>query len=171
MILTVHSDASYLSRSRARPVTGGIGFLGADNPPLYAISSILDVIVVSAAEAEYGSLFVNGQHAEWTRTILIALGHPQAATEIKCDNKCAVGLATDTLKIKRSKSIDMRFHWIRDRIRQQHFAVTWEPGASNRADFFTKALPTHVHQARMPTIVDIPQHHRTHKHSHHTRHT
>ena len=91
--------------------------------------------------------------------------------EIKCDNKCAVGLATDTLKIKRPKSIDMRFHWIRDRIRQQHFAVAWEPGASNRADFFTKVLPTHVHQTRMLTIVDIPQHRRTHKQSNLTRQT
>ena len=156
MLLSVHSDASYLSRSRSRSVAGGIGFLGNDNPPLFAISSILDVVVASAAESEYGSLFVNAQHAEWTRTILTALGHPQLATVITCDNKCAVGLANDTLKIKRSKSIDMRFHWIRDRIRQGHFVVVWAPGADNRADFFTKALPTHAHQAHMPSLVVTP---------------
>ena len=90
------------------------------------------------------------------RTILTALGHPQLATVITCDNKCAVGLANDTLKIKRSKSIDMRFHWIRDRIRQGHFVVVWAPGADNRADFFTKALPTHAHQAHMPSLVVTP---------------
>ena len=156
MILTVHSDASYLSRSRSRSVIGGIGYLGPQNAAIFATSSILDVIVASAAEAEYAALFNNGQHAVWTRTILTALGHHQPATLIVCDNKCAVGLANDTLQIKRSKSIDMRFHWIRDRIRQGHFAVKWEEGAKNRADFFTKALPGHVHQARMPSIVYTP---------------
>jgi hypothetical protein len=156
MILTVHSDASYLSRSRSRSVVGGIGYLGPDNGAIFTISTILDVIVASAAEAEYGALFVIAQHAEWTRTILAALGHPQPATTIISDNKCAVGLANDTLKIKRSKSIDMRFHWLRDRISQGHFKTSWEPGSSNRADFFTKALPCHVHQARMAQLVNTP---------------
>ena len=156
MLLEVHSDASYLSRSRSRSVVGGNAFLGTDNPPLLATSRVLDVIVASAAEAEYGSVFVNAQNAVWLRILLNAFGHPQPATPIKCDNKCAVGLSNDTLKIKRSKSIDMRFHWIRDRIRQGQFTVTWEPGDTNRADFFTKALPTHVHQARLRALVVCP---------------
>ena len=50
-----------------------------------------------------------------------------------------------SVKMKRSKSIDMRFHWIRDRIKQGHFVVTWIKGANNLADFFTKALPVNVH--------------------------
>jgi hypothetical protein len=156
MQLTVHSDASYLSRSSGRSVVGSIGYLGDHNAAIFAISSVLDVVVASAAEAEYAALFTSAQHAEWTRTILAALGHPQSATNLVCDNKCAVGLANDTLQIKRSKSIDMRFHWIRDRISQGHFTVTWAEGANNRADFFTKALPGHVHQARMITLVSTP---------------
>ncbi len=52
-----------------------------------------------------------------------------------------VGLANDSLKIKRSKSIDMRFHWVHDRIKQGQFKVQWMKGIDNLADFFTKALP------------------------------
>ncbi len=88
---------------------------------------------------------MNAQQGVWLRTILEALGYAQPATRILCDNQCAVvGLATNTVKKARSsKSIDMRFHWIRDRIRQGHFQVSWIKGATNLADFFTKALHAH----------------------------
>ena len=62
-------------------------------------------------------------------------GYPQSPTNILCDNACAVGLATSTVKQRRSKSIDMRFHWIRDRIEQNQFTVNWRKGALNLADF------------------------------------
>ena len=83
---------------------------------VYAMSSIIDVIVASAGEAEYGTTFLNAQQGVHLWNITIAMGHPQGVTPILCDNLFAIGLATDTIKQKRSKSIDMRFHWIRDRI-------------------------------------------------------
>ena len=73
------------------------------------------------------------------------------------DNGCTVGLANDTLKIKRSKSIDMRFHWVRDRIRQGLLKVKWQKGANNLADFFTKALPVQEHQELMHKLVHVPR--------------
>jgi hypothetical protein len=64
-----------------------------------------------------------------------------------------VGIATDTVKPKRTKSIDMRFHWLRDRVRQGQFRLVWRKGIYNLADFFTKALPVHIHQQLMPLLV------------------
>ena len=52
------------------------------------------------------------------------------------DNNTASGIATDAVKQKRSKAIDMRFYWIRDRVRQGQFQVYWRKGATNRADYF-----------------------------------
>ena len=161
MILEVQTDASYLSRSRARSVAGCVGYLGKrddvrPNAPIFSISTIIDVVVASAAEAEYAAVFIGAQHAEGSRAILAALGHPQSATLLLCDNQCAVGLATDTVKVKRSKSIDMRFHWVRCRVRQNHFRVQWIAGAHNLADFFTKALPVGQHQLCMKQLVDVP---------------
>jgi hypothetical protein len=54
------------------------------------------------------------KHAAGLRTILADLGYPQPPTTILCDNTTAIGLANDNIKMKRSKAIDMRFHWIRD---------------------------------------------------------
>jgi hypothetical protein len=96
---------------------------------------------------------MNAQQGAWLRTVLEALGYAQPATRILCDNQCAVGLATNTVKARSSKSIDIRFHWIRDRIRQGQFQVSWIKGATNLADFFTKALPAHRHRELKPLLV------------------
>ena len=162
MILEVQSDASYLSRSKARSVAGGLAYLGSGGSPsspngaVFAHCSVLDVVVASAGEAEYGAAFTLAQRAEWARTVLAALGHPQPSTKLYTDNRCAVGLANDTVKIRRSKTIDMRFHWVRDRVRQGHFSVHWTAGANILADFFTKAQPVHRHQHLMHQLVHVP---------------
>ena len=159
MILHSQSDASYLTRSHARSVVGGYHFLGDVNEPtrtngaILAVCSIIPVVVGSAAEAEYAGVFVNGQEAFHLRNILSDMGYPQPPTTIFCDNKCAVGLANDSVKEKRSKAIDMRWHWIRDRIRQQQFNVVWRCGANNLADFFTKPLSVQDHLSILPLLV------------------
>ena len=162
MILHIQSDASYLSRPGTRSVAGGIFYLGNRNQPthingsIHALSTIIPSVVASAAEAEYAALFLNGQEGEWIRNTLHSLEHHQPPTIMLCDNKCAEGIATDTVKAKRTKSIDMKYHWIRDRIRQNHFQVTWRAGADNLADFFTKPLPVHSHRTLMPLLVHVP---------------
>jgi hypothetical protein len=163
MQLCVQSDASYHSRSGARSVAGGILYCGnADdtttvNGALLAVSCVISTVCSSVAEAEYAACFINAQHAVWLRVVLEALGYPQRApTPLLCDNLCAVGLANNTVKAKRSKAIDMRYHWVRDRIRLGHIHVYWRKGADNLADFYTKALPVHRHQELMPLLVQSP---------------
>ena len=159
MTLHVQSDASYLSRNNARSVAGAIFYMGNKdhaefiNGSVLAISTIIPAVVASAAEAEYAALFIAAQEAVDLRNILDSLGYPQQPTTILCDNLCAVGLASNTVKQRKSKSIDMRFHWLRDRIAQNQFLVKWRKGALNLADFFTKILPVAAHRALMPLLV------------------
>jgi hypothetical protein len=96
-------------------------------------------------EAEYAALFTGGQHAAGLRTILADMGYPQPPTTILSDNTSAIGLANDTIKQKRSKAIDIRFHWIRDRIRQNQFGIVYIPTKENIADYMTKNLPKELH--------------------------
>ena len=171
MILHIQSDASYLSRSLARSVAGGCFYMGNIDQPTHingtvtAVSNTIDVVVSSAFEAEYGAVFIIAQIAVWVRTILNALGYPQPPSIILCDNECAVGIANDATKLRKGKAIDMRFHWIRDRISQKQFKVLWRKGANNLADFFTKALPVHTHQSLMPFLVNTPHDHNNPYHS------
>jgi hypothetical protein len=159
MHLFLHVDASYLSRSHARSVVGGYFFLGNENQPLningatHVFSSIIPCIVSSAGEAEYAALFAGAQHAASLRNILSDLGYPQPPTIIMCDNTCAIGIATDSIKQKRSKAIDMRFHWVRDRVRQGQFTIAYIKSADNIADYFTKNLDPLKHKFFMQFLA------------------
>jgi len=73
-------------------------------------------VVSSAAEGKLAAVFHNARDACPIRTCLKELGHPQPATPIITDNTTAIGIATNTVKQKRSKAMDMRFFWIRDRV-------------------------------------------------------
>ncbi len=162
MRLIAHSDGSHLSAPGARGVLGGIGFMGNDDDDftiygtVYAFSRNTDCVTASTSETEYAALYTNGQELHHSRDTLEFLGWNQAATTIVCDNECAMNLANNTIKIKRSKSIDTRFHWIRDRVKQGMFYVKWAPGHVNLADFFTKVIPSKEHQQRMWFYVQAP---------------
>lgn len=152
MILQVHSDASYLSESEARSRAGGIAFMGNDsittniNGAIHIHSSIMKNILASAAEAEVGALFHNAQDACSFRQTLIDMGHEQPPTPIQTDNACANGIMNSTVKQKRSKAIDMKYYWLRDRVDQEQFHVHWQPGSTNKADYFTKHHPPSHHK-------------------------
>ena len=47
---------------------------------------------------------------------------------------------------KRTKAMDMRFYWLRDRECQQQFRIYWKPGKLNYADYWTKHHPGRRHQ-------------------------
>ena len=69
------------------------------------------------------------------------LGRPQPPTPVILDNTTAHGFTADTIKQRRTRAIDMRYHWLRDRQTQKQFDFRWEPAANNRADYFTKHHP------------------------------
>ena len=128
MILTIHSDASYLSVPRARSRVGGYLSLGRNtsrehNGPIHCDATILKNIMASTAEAEIGALYVNAQKACPIKTILEELGHLQPPTPLQTDNYTAMHLSNKTLKQKRSKAIDMMFYWLQDRVKQGQFYI------------------------------------------------
>jgi hypothetical protein len=151
MILRFLSDAFYLSRARAGSVAGSHHFLedapddAPFNHPISTHSTRIPVVCSFVVEAEYGAPFAAGRIATNERQISQDMGHPQPPTPIFCDNEVAIGLATDSINLKMSKSLDMRFHWLRDRVKQHQFRIVFVPGAINIADFFTKALPVARH--------------------------
>ena len=113
-------------------------------------------VVSSAAEAELGAVFHNGKEATAMRHTLEELGHPQPPTVITADNSTAAGIANDSIKQKRSKAMDMRYYWVRDRVRQNQFHVVWRPGKGNKADYYSKHHPAKYHQRVRPAHLYVP---------------
>jgi hypothetical protein len=82
-------------------------------------------------------------------------GFPQGPTLVVTDNTVAIAFAEDTCKLSQSKSIDIRFHWIRDRVKQGQFKLAYVPGTENIADFFTKPLSADDHHRWMPFLAAL----------------
>jgi hypothetical protein len=79
----------------------------------------------------------------------IARASSSSATHtLVMDNLTAVGIANDTVKQKCSKAMEMRFYWIRNRVRQGQFVVYPKRGATNKADYFSKYHGTPHHRGK-----------------------
>jgi hypothetical protein len=145
MILHIHNDASYMSVSNARSLLGGLFFLGNKSPEqdtlngsILNVASIIKNVVASAAESEVGACFHNAQSGAPLRVTLTELGHTHPPTPLRTDNSTAFGILNETIKQKRSKAMDMRYHWLTNRVRQKQFDVYWRPGRENLGDYNTK---------------------------------
>ena len=150
MILSIDADASYLgetnSRSRAACT---FKFVTKDNPDyvnglIECVSTIIPTVVTSAAEAEYAGLFIAGQTGLAYRYTLNDLQCPQPpeGTRITCDNLTSGNIAHRRWKQKRSKPMDMRYHWVRDRCDLKDFYIEWRKSEDSIADLLTKSHPT-----------------------------
>jgi hypothetical protein len=72
------------------------------------------------------------------------LGYPQPKTPIQTNNSTAEGVINSKIQPKRTKSIDMRFEWLKEREANEQFCFYWRLGKTNLADYFTKHhLPAH----------------------------
>ena len=148
MILNIHSDAAYLVMPKARSRIAGYFYLDNSNNKLPILNGsilierkTLKSVVASAAESEIFGFFHNAQTVVTIRFLLISLGHPQPPTPLVTDNSTAHGFVHNNITMKRSKSWDMRIHWLRYKEAQQHIDVQWERGDDNNADYHTLHHP------------------------------
>ncbi|GJZ27482.1 hypothetical protein Tco_0571735 [Tanacetum coccineum] len=82
-------------------------------------------------------------HAIWLRNLLIEMENQQdEATQILVNNKSAIELAKNPVNHERSKHIDIRFHFIRDHVKEGRAQLVHVPSRDQVADIFTKPLPT-----------------------------
>ena len=161
MNLYIHTDASFLSEPNAKSRAGGYFFLSSKcsdptkathNAPIHVLCQILKNVLASASEAELSAMFENAQMGAIIRAILWDLGHIQPPTPIRTDNTTAAGIVHDTFKQVRSRTVDMRFHWLKDRYNLGQFYIYWDKGEGNLGDYYTKNHPP-WHQFKMRPIV------------------
>jgi len=167
MVLHVDTDAAYLVLPGARSRYAGYFYLSENfknyhtstpkmNGAILITCKDLQGVVCSAAEAETGGIFNNVQSSIPIARILIhVLKHPQPelGTPIVTDNVTSKGIITKLIKPRKSKTWDMRYHWIEDRIKKQEIQLIWKPGKYNRADYFTKHHPPTYHKIIRPKYL------------------
>ena len=95
-------------------------------------------MVASASKEEVGGLFHNGKTAVPIIITLHKIGFTQPTTPIKTDNSAAEVIVTAAVRQKRFKAMEMRFYWIKDRVKQKDFFVYCKPRSQKMGDYFTK---------------------------------
>jgi hypothetical protein len=151
MILSIHSDAGYCNKKKARSQAGGHFYLSNNDPTplnnraILTVATIMKNVMSSAAEAELGALYLNAKETVYLRQILHKIGHYQPPTPIQTDNTTAEAVVNKIIQPKRTKAMDMRFHWLRNQEEHSQFRIFWRPGGTNLANYWTKHHPPAHH--------------------------
>ena len=119
----------------------------------------MKMVLSSAAEAEYGGIFVNAKEGVPIITTLQELVHnqPKTGTPLKTDNSTAHRIVHNNER-KKTRCFDTGLHWIRDRAKQGQFDVYWKLGPNNKADYVTKHHPPAIHREMSPTYRYVTSH-------------
>ena len=153
MVISALSGVAYLNVPKSQSRAGAFIFLSEDDPvprlngPVLTLAKIIKFVMLSAAEAKLAALFMTAKDMVPLCQTLIEMGWPQPKTPVQVDNSTAVGVTNQTIVPKRTKSMDMRFHWLRCREAQGQFRFYWAPGPTNEGDYTSKHHPPIHHLA------------------------
>jgi hypothetical protein len=99
------------------------------------------VVALSTAEAEYISLAEACQEAVYLRRLLSEIGEEQKTpTTIYHDNQASMAMSKDPCFHKRSKHIDIKYHFVKDLTEQREIQAKYVPTQEMKADILTKPL-------------------------------
>ena len=101
-------------------------------------------VALSTTEAEYVALSTATQEVIWLRRLLADMGEPlEGPTEIYEDNQGAISMAKSPVGHARTKHIDKRYHFVRERVQDRAIALKYIGTDEMIADILTKPLPKH----------------------------
>jgi hypothetical protein len=140
--LTVQAwaDSAYADCLDTRRSTGGYVFT-LNSAPVSWSSKRQKTVAVSTCEAEYVAASEAAKEAIWIQGLLKELDIPIPTINLAIDNEAALRLTRNPEHHERSKHIDVRYHFIRERVQAKELYTVGVKGPDNKADIFTKALP------------------------------
>ncbi|XP_071734234.1 secreted RxLR effector protein 161-like [Rutidosis leptorrhynchoides] len=143
-VLKGYSDSDWYGNMDDRKITSGYVFFIGETTFTWA-SKKQPILALSTCEAEYVAASWMVCHAIWLRNLLRELKNQQREpAESKVNNGSAIELAKNPVHHKRSKHIDVRFHFIREQINNREVQLNYVMRCDQSADIFTKALPVEV---------------------------
>jgi len=101
------------------------------------------IVTLSTCEVKYVAASWSVCHAVCLRNRLRKLELKQEkGTVIRVDNKSTIELAKNLVNHERSMHIDVRFHFIREQVKEGNVELEHVESQAQAADMFTKPLPS-----------------------------
>jgi hypothetical protein len=134
------SDSDHAGDVNDRKSTTCIVFF-LDTNPISWSSQKQGVVAVSSCEAEYVAAAAGASQGAWLSRLIGELtGTEQRKFRLHVDNKSAIALCKNPVLHGRSKHIDTKFHYTRERIEAGEMEVEHVGTEDQVADILTKAL-------------------------------
>src|SRR5882757_1368220 len=105
-------------------------------------SRLQKTVALSSTEAEYMALSDTCRQISWIQSLFGELGFTLTRIPICGDNQGSIFIGSNPVQERRTKHIDIRYHYIRECIESDKVTVVFIPGSDNPADMFTKNLAT-----------------------------
>ncbi|MCP4491938.1 MAG: DDE-type integrase/transposase/recombinase [Gammaproteobacteria bacterium] len=135
-----YSDADWAGDTENRRSTSGFVFKLAGAAISWR-SKTQTVIALSSAVAEYIALAAATQEAVWLRRLMKNLQQQQnEPTLILEDNTSAISMANNPVFHGRTKHIDIKNHFVREKVKEKVVRLKYCPTKEMVADLMTKAL-------------------------------
>lgn len=138
--LVGYSDADYAGDKNTRRSTSGFAFFYNGNIISWG-SERQKSVALSTTESEYIAASVAIKELIWLKCLLEELTGSTVQTEFNMDNKSAIRLIKNPEFHKRTKHIDVRYHFIREKYESGMFDLKYVSSDEQLADVFTKPLP------------------------------
>lgn len=136
-----YSDSDWAMSSDRRSISGYAFKLCNESSLISWKTRKQSIVALSTCEAEYVALATATQEAKFLRQLLADLTClPCKSVCIYVDNQGAIGLANNPIHHKRSKHIDVKYHYVRLEIQHGIVELTYVPTDNNVADVFTKPV-------------------------------
>lgn len=135
------TDADWAGDIHNRKSTTGFVFL-LGNTPITWNSKKQPTVALSSTEAEYMAITEGTKEAIWLRRLFgeLKLQDLQIPTTIHGDNQGSINLAHNPVYHGRTKHVEVRHHFIREKILTREITLDFVPTGKQLADIFTKAL-------------------------------
>lgn len=134
------SDADFAGDLETRRSTTGYVFCLA-NGAITWNSKRQRLVTLSTTEAEYVAASTATRELVWLRKLLSDIGCPcEEATTLFIDNQSTIKLVKNPVFHKRTKHIDIHYHFIREKLDEKLVKVKYIPSEEQRADILTKAV-------------------------------
>ncbi|XP_067932728.1 uncharacterized protein [Watersipora subatra] len=135
-----YTDASWADNCDNRHSTSGLVFMHGGTPVSW-FSKSQSIVAVSTAEAEYVALYDAAREATWLRQLYDTVTNcPTPAINVYVDNQSTITIANSGSNTKRTKHIDIKYHYCREAITNGVIVTSYCPTEKNIADIFTKPL-------------------------------
>lgn len=140
LTLVGYSDSDWANEVTERRSMSGYVFL-LEGTAITWSATRQKTIALSTVEAEYMSQCEAGREATWLRRFLKELGFDvNSPTIIHCDNQGAIALAGNPIHHRRTKHIDVRYHYIRKLVEEGEVRLQYLETEKMVADFLTKPM-------------------------------